>query len=411
MFVMGTALFAQTNDLVIFSEKGEEFTLYVNSIKQNETPAANVKAKDIKSDSFMARIVFVDKAIPEITQNFWTESKNVEITAVVVLNKKGKYVLRPMGEGPKNADSPVVSSGTQATYEDPDSDNTPVSNNGTVTTTTTVTTDRVPRENIDMNVQVSGTGMDVDTDTGEESVSLNITANENGMNMTTGAGDETLTFDVNVSENGMNMNTGVGDETLTFDVDVSENGMDMNTGVGDETLTFDVDVSENGMDMNTGVGDETLTLNIDASGMDNVVVDNYEESTTTTYTTTTTTTTTGNSDLVVEEYHGNNYSGGTISRCPVAMSATEFAEAMESIKSKSFEDTKLTTAKQICKSSCMTADQIRDINKSFGFEDSRLEFAKYAYDYVYDASKYYKVNDSFQFEMTIEELDEYLQTK
>jgi hypothetical protein len=366
MFVMGTALFAQTNDLVIFSEKGEEFTLYVNSIKQNETPAANVKAKDIKSESFMARIVFVDKAIPEITQNFWTERKNVEITAVVVLNKKGKYVLRPMGEGPKNADSPVVSSGTQATYEDPDSDNTPVSNNETVTTTTTVTTDRVPRESIDMNVQVSGTGMDVDTDTGEESVSLNITASENGMNMNTGAGDETLTFDVNVSENGMNMNT--------------------------------------------GVGDETLTLNIDASGMDNVVVDNYEESTTT-YTTTTTTTTTGNSDLVVEEYHDNNYSGGTVSRCPVAMSTSEFTEAMESIKSKSFEDTKLTTAKQICKSSCMTADQIRDINKSFGFEESRLEFAKYAYDYVYDASKYYKVNDSFQFEMTIEELDEYLQTK
>lgn len=344
---LGINLFAQTNDLVVFSEKGEEFTLYVNSIQQNASPAANVKAKDIKGDSFMARLVFVNKSIPEITQNFWTESKNVEISAVVILNKKGKYVLRLMGEAPKVADAIVVNNIDNATYEDPGApSNSSNSSSQSSVTTTTVTTERVPRQNIDVS----------------DNISTNVNTNTTGLNVTTTGGGETLNMNVTANEHGLNLTT--------------------------------------------GVGGETVNINLSVSGTQNMEVTNYQE----TVTTTSTTTTTGGTTIVPSDDYASN-SSGTISRCPTSMSDNEFSEALASIKSKSFEDSKLITAKQICKNECMTAEQIRDINKIFGFEETRLEFAKYAYDFVYDSSKYYKINDSFSFEMSIEELNEYLETK
>lgn len=368
--------FAQTNDLVIFSEKGEEFTLYVNSIQQNTTPAANVKAKDISGESFIARVVFVDKSIPELTQNFWTESKNVELSAVIKVNNKGKYVLRYMGENPKTAGSvAATTTNSQATYEDPGAPSNTSSNSGstanqTSITTTTVTTERVPRETIYMN--------------------------------------ETVTTDVSANETGMTFTTTAGGETVGMNVTASENGMNFSTTAGGETVTMDVNANENGMNFTTGAGGETISMNISITGTENMGVVDYQE----TVTTTTTTTTYGGTTVTPSDnYTSSSSSSNSYSRCSYAMSDGDFREALASIKSKSFEDSKLTTAKQICKSECMTAEQIRDINKAFGFEETRLEFAKFAYDYVYDASKYYKVNDSFSFEMTIEELNEYLESK
>ncbi len=97
--------------------------------------------------------------------------------------------------------------------------------------------------------------------------------------------------------------------------------------------------------------------------------------------------------------------------CASPMSKDSFATAKNNISGKSFEDSKLTVAKQIAKSNCLTAQQISEILKVFGFEDSRLDFAKYAYDYCYNQNEYYLINESFQFESTIEELDAYLATK
>jgi hypothetical protein len=399
VLVASISAFAQTNDLVIFSEKGEEFTLYVNSIQQNTTPAANVKAKDISGESFIARVVFVDKSIPELTQNFWTESKNVEISAVIKVNNKGKYVLRYMGENPKTAGSvAATTTNSQATYEDPGapsntSNNSGSTGNQTSVTTTTVTTERVPRETIDMN----------------ETVTTNVTANETGMTFTTTAGGETVDMNVTANENGMNFSTTAGGETVDMNVTADETGMNFTTTAGGETVTMDVNANENGMNFTTGAGGETISMNISVTGSESMGVVDYEETVTTT--TTTTTSYEGTTITPSDNYSSSSSSSSSYSRCSYAMSDGDFKEALSSINSKSFEDSKLTTAKQICKSECMTAEQIRDINKAFGFEETRLEFAKFAYDYVYDASKYYKVNDSFSFEMTIEELDEYLQTK
>jgi hypothetical protein len=97
--------------------------------------------------------------------------------------------------------------------------------------------------------------------------------------------------------------------------------------------------------------------------------------------------------------------------CASPMNKDSFATAKNNISGKSFEDSKLTVAKQITKSNCLTAQQISEILKVFGFEETRLDFAKYAYDYCYNQNEYYLINESFQFESTIEELDAYLATK
>lgn len=333
------SVFSQKNDLVIFSENGEEFVLYVNSVKQNDKPAANVKAKDISGETIAIRIVFNNKSIPELSKTIWTESTNVEISAMIV-NKKGKYVLRSMGETPKTS-SPQEIKDQNIGYEDPGEPSNSNSESNVNVTTTTVTKEYVPsNQQISINTQVKESGVDVQSSQGSETIKMNVNINDDGMN---------------VSES---------DEVGNIDISFS---------LGDPAI-------------------QTSTTSV----------------TTTTITTTTTSNETIYSEPVDEEFVPvSNVS----SRCSYPMSDVDFKDVVESISSKSFEDSKLTTAKQICKSSCMTAEQIRDVNKLFGFEETRLEFAKYAYDYVYDASKYYKVNDSFEFELTIDELNEYLETK
>ena len=94
--------------------------------------------------------------------------------------------------------------------------------------------------------------------------------------------------------------------------------------------------------------------------------------------------------------------------CPYPMSPTDFATAKSSISSKSFEDSKLTIAKQIFGSNCLLSSQVKEIMSLFSFEDSKLEFAKFAYGKTYDTGNYFKVNDAFTFESSIDELNTYI---
>ncbi|MDI3545008.1 MAG: hypothetical protein PWP68_425 [Rikenellaceae bacterium] len=90
------------------------------------------------------------------------------------------------------------------------------------------------------------------------------------------------------------------------------------------------------------------------------------------------------------------------------MNPEDFASAKASISSKSFEDSKLTLAKQIAASNHLTSKQVKEIMQLFSFEDSKLDFAKYAYKFVYDPNNYYIVNDAFKFSSSIDELNEFI---
>lgn len=97
--------------------------------------------------------------------------------------------------------------------------------------------------------------------------------------------------------------------------------------------------------------------------------------------------------------------------CPVPMSAADFNDLEQSIASKKFEDSKLTMAKQVLRDRCLFVSQVKKIMLTFTFEETRLDFAKFAYPFTYDIGNYFKVNDAFTFETSIEELDEYIRSR
>lgn len=94
--------------------------------------------------------------------------------------------------------------------------------------------------------------------------------------------------------------------------------------------------------------------------------------------------------------------------CPYPMHPGDFQSVKQSIASKTFDDTRLTIAKQVISSNCLLSDQVKEIMLLFTFEDTRLDLAKYAYGYTYDIGNYYRLNDAFDFESSIEDLNDYM---
>jgi predicted lipoprotein with Yx(FWY)xxD motif len=81
------------------------------------------------------------------------------------------------------------------------------------------------------------------------------------------------------------------------------------------------------------------------------------------------------------------------------------------VDAKTFADSKMTTAKQATKNKCLTCDQIKALMLLFTFEDDKLEFAQYAYDNCADRDNYYLLYDAFEFESSIDELNEYIEMR
>jgi uncharacterized protein DUF4476 len=79
--------------------------------------------------------------------------------------------------------------------------------------------------------------------------------------------------------------------------------------------------------------------------------------------------------------------------CTFAMDFKSYKAAKTAVASASFEDTKLSTAKSILVNNCLSTDQIIDVCRAFGFEASKLDFAKTAYSKTTDQANYNKVVD------------------
>lgn len=97
--------------------------------------------------------------------------------------------------------------------------------------------------------------------------------------------------------------------------------------------------------------------------------------------------------------------------CERPISNQAFLELKNNIAAKSFEETKLTAAKQVLVNQCLLTSQVKELAKLFTFEETKLDFAKYAYSYTYDIANYYKINDVFTFESSVEELNAYISTQ
>lgn len=135
--------------------------------------------------------------------------------------------------------------------------------------------------------------------------------------------------------------------------------------------------------------------------------------------TSTTTTTTTSSVTIVEEpayvepnqanpghYMMPGYNGPI--GCPWPMDPPAFENVKQSIASKTFEDSKLTIAKQVISSNCLLSGQVKEIMLLFTFEETRLELAKFAYGHTFDIGNFFMLNDAFTFESSIDELNQYI---
>lgn len=146
-------------------------------------------------------------------------------------------------------------------------------------------------------------------------------------------------------------------------------------------------------------------VNVNAGGVNvNVNINDpyYNQSTTTTsYTQTTMTSSSGGSGNV--NYNNTNSDNGCGNS--YAMSNSNFAAAKQTITKQSFDDTKLTTAKQVIKSNCLSSAQIKELMMLFSFEATRLDLAKFAHERCVDKNNYFLLNDAFQFESSVEELN------
>lgn len=117
---------------------------------------------------------------------------------------------------------------------------------------------------------------------------------------------------------------------------------------------------------------------------------------------TTTTTSSHNSSVVRGEKDRNS----CMNAYPMRFS--DFNSAKKTIADASFEESKLSTAKNVASANCLTSAQVSEVCNLFSFEESRLAFAKYAYGYTTDPKNYFKVNTVFSFDSSKEELNKFV---
>ncbi|MCS7074616.1 MAG: DUF4476 domain-containing protein [Bacteroidia bacterium] len=91
-----------------------------------------------------------------------------------------------------------------------------------------------------------------------------------------------------------------------------------------------------------------------------------------------------------------------------AISDTEFGMILQSIRNRTFEETRVLMAKQVITFYSLYSHQISALMQVMSFENSRMEIAKFAANRVIDPHNYYLVNNAFRFESSVQELHRWL---
>jgi hypothetical protein len=97
--------------------------------------------------------------------------------------------------------------------------------------------------------------------------------------------------------------------------------------------------------------------------------------------------------------------------CPpvyIGMHPDVFASALRSIDLATFDSDQIRLSKQIIRRNGASSEQIAEIMRVLSHESSRLEVAKFGYEFVADSRNYHVVNDVFWFSSSIRELDRYI---
>lgn len=162
---LGTSLLAQ-GSLIVFSENGERFSLYVNGQQVSVTPGTNARFDGINTEFVQTRVVFEEPAFGEFNKGVMV-APTKEVTYAIRQNNKGKWTYRYVSEAPAGSTAPAVT-------------RTPVDGDGSMN-----------QGNMggSMNGNVQGGSTTTTTTTGGNqgngsvAISFGVNANDNGMGM------------------------------------------------------------------------------------------------------------------------------------------------------------------------------------------------------------------------------------
>lgn len=108
---------------------------------------------------------------------------------------------------------------------------------------------------------------------------------------------------------------------------------------------------------------------------------------------------------------GSAIGGGAPARpCTPCMAPAAFSQALTTVQQTASESARLEVARQIAATNCLSSTQVRDLCRAFSTESARLEFAKWAYTRSCDPQNYFLVNQAFTTTSSREELSAYIQS-
>jgi len=281
----------------IFSEMGEDFTVYLNQKQINAAPSARVTASHVEAGFYHIRVDFTDPSLPDFAKNNMSVENMVRSVFIVKMNRKGIYTMRFNGSFP------------------------------------------------------------IDPDVAEEQVASAhptpavVNAHTQGIDMQHPA------FRQNTNAENVQVNMSLGNAFQSLEAAAKSTETSM--GTTDANISMDVSITESSRTLASPRGWDTPPDN----------------------------------QPVVHE----------ISR---PMSLSDFSDYLQAIRQKSFEDSKLSTAKAPLRTQHLTSEQITQVMQAFTFEDTRIEFAIAAYHRCVDPGNYYKTHSALEFELSIQEIEE-----
>jgi len=189
-------------------------------------------------------------------------------------------------------------------------------------------------------------------------------------------------------------------KTTQTTVNSSQNGESVNIKTNGTGASIKVDQ-----------GAESVNVNINLDGMKDLINmsdggSNAQMTTTTTTTRTTTRTTT--EPKAIDNTYQPPAATPANKGCVFAMSSSDFEKGKLTVSKQSFAESMMKSAKQMTKANCMNIKQIRAIMDLFSFEESKLEYAKFAYEYCVDKKNYFQLTEAFSFSSSSDSLNEFL---
>jgi len=85
-----------------------------------------------------------------------------------------------------------------------------------------------------------------------------------------------------------------------------------------------------------------------------------------------------------------------------------YDDMLKSVKKESLESTKLEMAKTFFGNQHLSSDQVAGILRAFSLENSKLNFAKFAYPITIDKPNYFKVYDAFSSSSSKKDMSEFI---